>query len=152
MRLVIAECQVDYAGRLAAHLPPARRLVLMKADGSVSIHADDRAYKPLMWMSPPCWTVTEQDTWTVTNRDGEQLVISLLEVFSDSSHTLGVDPGLVKDGVEAHLQVLLAEHVSALGAGVPPGAAGVPHRHRSGRPVVPGSRRGERGRGDQAAR
>ena len=117
MRLVIAQCQVDYVGRLTAHLPLARRLLLVKSDGSVSIHADDRAYKPLMWMSPPCWTVEEAGTWTVTNKAGEQLVISLEDVLSDTSHTLGVDPGLVKDGVEAHLQVLLAEHVQTLGAG-----------------------------------
>ena len=117
MRLVIAQCQVDYVGRLTAHLPLARRLLLVKSDGSVSIHGDDRAYKPLMWMSPPCWTVEETGTWTVTNKAGEQLVISLDDVFSDTSHTLGVDPGLVKDGVEAHLQVLLAEHVQTLGAG-----------------------------------
>jgi RecB family endonuclease NucS len=117
VRLVIAECQVDYVGRLTAHLPLARRLLLVKSDGSVSIHADDRAYKPLMWMSPPCWTVEEAGTWTVTNKAGEQLVISLDDVLSDTSHTLGVDPGLVKDGVEAHLQVLLAEHVQTLGAG-----------------------------------
>ena len=117
MRLVIAECQVDYVGRLTAHLPLARRLLLVKSDGSVSIHADDRAYKPLMWMSPPCWTVEEAGTWTVTNKAGEQLVISVDEVLSDTRHTLGVDPGLVKDGVEAHLQVLLAEHVQTLGAG-----------------------------------
>ena len=117
MRLVIAQCQVDYVGRLTAHLPLARRLLLVKSDGSVSIHGDDRAYKPLMWMSPPCWTVEEAGTWTVTNKGGEQLVISLDDVFSDTSHTLGLDPGLVKDGVEAHLQVLLAEHVQTLGAG-----------------------------------
>lgn len=117
MRLVIAECQVDYVGRLTAHLPLARRLLLVKSDGSVSIHADDRAYKPLMWMSPPCWTVEQAGTWTVTNKAGEQLVISLDDVLSDTSHSLGVDPGLVKDGVEAHLQVLLAEHVQTLGAG-----------------------------------
>lgn len=117
VRLVIAQCQVDYVGRLTAHLPLARRLLLVKSDGSVSIHGDDRAYKPLMWMSPPCWTVEEAGTWTVTNKAGEQLVISLDDVFSDTSHTLGVDPGLVKDGVEAHLQVLLAEHVQTLGAG-----------------------------------
>lgn len=117
MRLVIAECQVDYVGRLSAHLPLARRLLLMKADGSVSIHADDRAYKPLMWMSPPCWTEVEGDRWTVTNKAGEQLLITVEELFADSAHELGVDPGLVKDGVEAHLQELLAEHVQTLGAG-----------------------------------
>ncbi len=118
VRLVIAECQVDYVGRLTAHLPLARRLLLVKADGSVSIHADDRAYKPLMWMSPPCWTEVDGPTWTVTNKAGEQLVISVDEVLSDTAHTLGTDPGLVKDGVEAHLQALLAEHVQTLGAGL----------------------------------
>lgn len=104
-------------GRLTAHLPLARRLLLIKADGSVSIHADDRAYKPLMWMSPPCWTQVEGDRWTVTNKAGEQLLITVEEVLADSVHDLGVDPGLVKDGVEAHLQELLAEHVQTLGAG-----------------------------------
>ncbi|GAB2922500.1 endonuclease NucS [Rhodococcus aerolatus] len=117
VRLVIARCQVDYVGRLTAHLPLATRLLLVKSDGSVSIHADDRAYKPLMWMSPPCWTVEEPASWTVTNKAGEQLVIGIEDVLSDSHHELGVDPGLVKDGVEAHLQELLAEHVSTLGEG-----------------------------------
>ncbi|OZF00969.1 endonuclease [Rhodococcus sp. 15-1154-1] len=121
MRLVIARCQVDYVGRLTAHLPPARRLLLVKSDGSVSIHADDRAYKPLNWMSPPCWTVesTENDTikWVVTNKAGEELRITIEDVELDSSHELGVDPGLVKDGVESHLQELLAEHVETLGEG-----------------------------------
>ena len=117
MRLLIARCQVDYAGRLTAHLPMAIRLILVKADGSVSIHADDRAYKPLNWMSPPC-TLDEGDgMWTVANPAGERLVITLDEVLHDSEHELGVDPGLVKDGVEAHLQELLAEHVETLGPG-----------------------------------
>ncbi|MFY2787838.1 endonuclease NucS [Rhodococcus sp. MALMAid1271] len=121
MRLVIARCQVDYIGRLTAHLPSARRLLLVKSDGSVSVHADDRAYKPLNWMSPPCWMVetTEDETinWVVTNKAGEELRISIDEVELDSSHELGIDPGLVKDGVESHLQELLAEHVSTLGEG-----------------------------------
>jgi RecB family endonuclease NucS len=117
VRLVIARCSVDYVGRLTAHLPSATRLLLIKADGSVSIHADDRAYKPLNWMSPPCWLVESDDVWTVTNKAGERLVISLEEVLHDSSHELGIDPGLVKDGVEAHLQALLAEHVHTLGVG-----------------------------------
>jgi RecB family endonuclease NucS len=117
VRLVIARCQVDYVGRLTAHLPLATRLLLVKSDGSVSIHADDRAYKPLMWMSPPCWTVEEPASWTVTSKAGEQLVIGIDEVLSDTRHELGVDPGLVKDGVEAHLQELLAEHVATLGQG-----------------------------------
>jgi RecB family endonuclease NucS len=122
VRLVVARCQVDYSGRLAAHLPLAVRLLLVKADGSVSVHADDRAYKPLNWMSPPCRTVEDVDDdgvlrWTVTNPAGETLQILLPEVLHDSIHELGPDPGLRKDGVEQHLQVLLAEHVGALGDG-----------------------------------
>ncbi|MFB7663029.1 endonuclease NucS [Kitasatospora sp. NPDC056138] len=117
MRLVIARCSVDYAGRLSAHLPSATRLILVKADGSVSIHADDRAYKPLNWMSPPCSLKEADSTWTVTNKAGEKLIITLEEVLHDSSHELGVDPGLVKDGVEAHLQELLADRMEVLGAG-----------------------------------
>jgi len=121
VRLVIARCTVDYVGRLTAHLPSAPRLILVKADGSVSIHADDRAYKPLNWMSPPCTlrvgTGDEAGLWTVTNKAGERLVITVEEVLHDSSHELGVDPGLVKDGVEAHLQALLADQIETLGAG-----------------------------------
>ncbi|MBA3797881.1 MAG: endonuclease NucS [Geodermatophilaceae bacterium] len=121
MRLVVARCTVDYLGRLTAHLPPALRLLLVKADGSVSIHADDRAYKPLNWMSPPCTLRETADEdgmlWTVTNKLGEQLLIRLESIEHDSFHQLGVDPGLVKDGVEAHLQELLAEHVHTFGTG-----------------------------------
>lgn len=114
MRLVIATCTVDYAGRLSAHLPSAKRLILVKADGSVSIHADDRAYKPLNWMSPPCSLIideAEEHIWTVQNKAGEQLIITIEELHHDSEHELGEDPGLSKDGVEAHLQELLALHV-----------------------------------------
>jgi len=114
---VVARCSVDYVGRLTAHLPTATRLLLVKADGSVSIHADDRAYKPLNWMSPPCWLVQEEGLWRVQNKAGEQLIVTIEEVLHDSEHELGVDPGLVKDGVEAHLQALLAEQVEVLGAG-----------------------------------
>ncbi|MEV7771440.1 endonuclease NucS [Kitasatospora sp. NPDC086791] len=117
MRLVIARCSVDYAGRLSAHLPSATRLILVKADGSVSIHADDRAYKPLNWMSPPCAVKEADGVWTVENKAGEKLIITLEEVLHDSSHELGVDPGLIKDGVEAHLQELLADRMEVLGAG-----------------------------------
>jgi RecB family endonuclease NucS len=118
MRLVIARCSVDYAGRLSAHLPSATRLLLIKADGSLSVHADDRAYKPLNWMSPPCsFKETEDNLWTVTNKAGEQLIITIEEILHDSSHELGVDPGLIKDGVEAHLQELLADRVEVLGEG-----------------------------------
>ena len=117
MRLVIARCSVDYAGRLTAYLPPAKRLLIVKADGSVLVHSDGGSYKPLNWMSPPC-TLKEQDgLWTVTNKAGEQLIITLEEVFHDSSHTLGLDPGLQKDGVESHLQKLLAEQIETLGTG-----------------------------------
>ena len=119
MRLVIAQCTVDYLGRLTAHLPSARRLLLIKADGSVSVHADDRAYKPLNWMSPPCWLTEADDglVWVVENKSGEQLRITIEQIEHDSSHELGTDPGLVKDGVEAHLQELLAEHIELLGEG-----------------------------------
>jgi RecB family endonuclease NucS len=119
MRLLVATCTVDYVGRLTAHLPEATRLILFKADGSVSIHADDRAYKPLNWMSPPCFTTevneTDKKIITVENKAGERLVITVNQVIHNSTHELGIDPGLVKDGVEAHLQVLLAEHVETFG-------------------------------------
>jgi RecB family endonuclease NucS len=119
MRLLVATCTVDYVGRLTAHLPEAIRLILFKADGSVSIHADDRAYKPLNWMSPPCFTTevneTDKKIITVENKAGERLVITVSQVIHNSTHELGIDPGLVKDGVEAHLQVLLAEHVETFG-------------------------------------
>jgi len=113
----VARCSVDYVGRLTAHLPMAPRLLLVKADGSVSVHADDRAYKPLNWMSPPCSLREEGDRWTVTNKAGEKLIITFDEVLHDSSHELGTDPGLVKDGVEAELQRLLAEQIQTLGTG-----------------------------------
>jgi hypothetical protein len=95
----------------------ANRLLLIKADGSVSIHSDDRAFKPLNWMSPPCWLIEEPGTWVVQNKGGEKLVITLEEVMHDTKHELGVEPGLIKDGVESDLQKLLAEHVVTLGAG-----------------------------------
>jgi len=112
---------VDYAGRLSSHLPQATRLLLVKADGSVSIHADDRAYKPLNWMSPPCTLTHDVDdlglgTWTVVNKAGEKLIITIHELLHDTSHELGIDPGLVKDGVEAHLQELLALHLDTFGS------------------------------------
>ena len=119
MRLVVAECQVDYVGRLSAHLPMARRLLLLKADGSVSVHADDRAYKPLNWMSPPCSLVEVDDeehtVWEITNKAGERLIIRIAGIEHDWTGTFGTDPGLVKDGVEAHLQQLLAEQVGVFG-------------------------------------
>jgi RecB family endonuclease NucS len=115
VRLVIARCSVDYIGRLTAHLPPAVRLLMVKADGSVSIHADDRAYKPLNWMSPPCRVEEAPGVWRVVNKTGEELRITLDEVLHDSSHDLGIDPGLRKDGVEAHLQELLAATPATFG-------------------------------------
>ena len=117
MRLVVARCSVDYVGRLTAHLPAAVRLLMVKADGSVSIHADDRAYKPLNWMSPPCRIEEAPGVWRVVNKAGEELRITLDEIFHDSSHDLGVDPGLGKDGGEAHLQVQLAASPHVLGEG-----------------------------------
>jgi RecB family endonuclease NucS len=117
VRLVIARCSVDYIGRLTAHLPPAVRLLMVKADGSVSVHADDRAYKPLNWMSPPCRIEEAPGVWRVVNKAGEELRITLEEIFQDTSYELGSDPGLVKDGVEAHLQELLAAAPAILGAG-----------------------------------
>jgi RecB family endonuclease NucS len=118
MRLVVATCTVDYVGRLAAHLPSAVRLLMVKADGSVSIHADGGAYKPLNWMSPPCQLTIEPDRWVVTNAKGETLTVVLDEVHADHTHHLGVDPGLQKDGVEAHLQELLAAHPEVLADGL----------------------------------
>lgn len=128
MRVVIARCSVDYIGRLEAHLPMADRLLMVKADGSVSIHADDRAYKPLNWMTPPCSlseapildeedNPTGQQLWTVENKKGEQLRITIDAIHSEQNFDLGQDPGLVKDGVETHLQELLAEHIDTLGDG-----------------------------------
>jgi hypothetical protein len=117
VRLVIAECSVDYAGRLTAHLPRARRLLLVKADGSVLVHSDGGSYKPLNWMSPPCRLEESPGAWRVVSKGGEELLITIEEILHDSSHDLGTDPGLVKDGVEAHLQELLAAQLDLLGKG-----------------------------------
>jgi endonuclease len=117
VRLVIAKCSVDYAGRLSAHLPLATRLIMVKADGSVLVHSDGGSYKPLNWMSPPCRLAESDSTWVVTGKSGETLTVHIEEVISDSSHLLGEDPGLVKDGVEAHLQELLAAQPHVLGEG-----------------------------------
>jgi endonuclease len=116
MRLVIARCTVDYQGRLAAHLPLATRLIMIKADGTILIHADSQS-KPLNWMTPPCSLRVDEGTWTVTNKAGEALVITVEDVLDDTMHELGVDPGLQKDGVEAHLQQLLADRCEVLGPG-----------------------------------
>ncbi len=129
MRVVIARCSVDYQGRLQAHLPLATRLLLVKADGSVLIHSDGGSYKPLNWMSPPCAMAEVspeaheiadgvESVWVVQHAKSEdRLRVMLHEVLHDSAHELGLDPGLVKDGVEAHLQRLLAEHIATLGPG-----------------------------------
>jgi RecB family endonuclease NucS len=114
MRLLVARCSVTYAGRLGASLAPGVRLVLLKADGSVAIHSDAKAYKPLNWMSPPCAIVERDDTIVATNPKGETLEITLHEVLHDTKIELGDDPGLLKDGVEAELQQLLAARVAAL--------------------------------------
>ncbi|WP_165140607.1 endonuclease NucS [Microbacterium endophyticum] len=127
MRLVIARCSVDYAGRLNAHLPLATRLLLHKSDGSLLVHSDGGSYKPLNWMSPPCTLAVEEpeqdavdagviQQWRVTHgKTGDSLVVRIFEVIHDSTHELGVDPGLIKDGVEADLQRLLAEQVDVIG-------------------------------------
>jgi endonuclease len=118
VRLVIANCSVDYAGRLDAHLPPAVRLIMVKADGCVAIHADGGAYKPLNWMNAPNTRREEPDRWVITNPKGETLTVSLHAVLSDIEHELGDDPGLQKDGVEAHLQELLAASPAAIESGL----------------------------------
>lgn len=131
VRIVIARCQVDYTGRLTAHLPMATRVIMVKADGSVLVHSDGGSYKPLNWMSPPCRLTSHPapeevaealgepvaEVWEVVGKDGDTLRIAITEFFGDYSHDLGIDPGLQKDGVEAHLQELLAEHVTTLGEG-----------------------------------
>src|ERR687888_429854 len=118
MRLVIARCRVEYTGRLSARLPTAKRLLVVKADGSVLVHADGGAYKPLNWMSPPCTLVQEPSRWRGSNRTGQTMTIDIHEVLHDSEHELGLEPGLAKDGVERDLQRLLAEHCQLLGPGL----------------------------------
>ena len=123
MRLVIANCTVDYSGRLDAHLSEAVRLIMIKADGCISIHADGGAYKPLNWMNAPnnIHESTDDDdelTWLVTNEKNEKLTIKVHELISDFSQDMGIDPGLQKDGVEAHLQELLAANVDKISDGM----------------------------------
>ncbi|MHA3684730.1 endonuclease NucS [Leucobacter sp. HY1908] len=129
MRIVVADCSVDYAGRLSAHLPRAKRVLMLKGDGSILVHSDGGSYKPLNWMSPPCSrTVLELEDdhraagiielWQVTQKKtADKLVVSLFEILHDTSFDLGVDPGLIKDGVEAHLQELLADQIELVGDG-----------------------------------
>ncbi|MGZ5383850.1 MAG: endonuclease NucS [Acidimicrobiia bacterium] len=118
MRLMIARCSVDYEGRLTAHLPMATRLIMVKADGCVAVHADGGAYKPLNWMNAPNYLEERDGEWVVTNPRGERLVITIEEVMQDTALEFGSDPGLEKDGVEAHLQVLLAERPGVLEEGL----------------------------------
>ena len=122
MRLVIAKCTVDYSGRLDAHLSEAVRLIMVKADGCVAVHADGGAYKPLNWMNAPNHIREYEEDgelrWTVTNEKKEQLTIQLHEILSDFTEEMGLDPGLQKDGVEAHLQELLAANVEKISAGM----------------------------------
>ena len=118
MRLVIARCSVDYSGRLTAHLPEATRLIMVKADGTLAIHSDGNASKPLNWMVAPNVLETHDDHWVVTNNKGELLTIWISEILEDVTHELGDDPGLVKDGVEAHLQELLASRPDVLEEGL----------------------------------
>ncbi len=125
MHIVIARCTVDYDGRLTAHLPEAVRLLMVKADGCVAVHADGGAYKPLNWMNAPnSLTVDEgedgasEQVWHVRSPKGEQLTITIHEVLAEMDHEMGIDPGLVKDGVEAHLQELLAADPTAIDDGL----------------------------------
>lgn len=123
MRLVIARCSVDYAGRLSAHLPMATRLLMLKGDGSILVHSDSGSYKPLNWMNPPCTISVQepdeeqlalgvQEVWRVSQaKTADILYVLIYEVIHELEHHLGIDPGLIKDGVEAHLQELLAEHL-----------------------------------------
>jgi RecB family endonuclease NucS len=117
VRLVIAKCSVDYDGRLQAHLPLATRLIMVKADGCVAIHADGGAYKPLNWMNAPNRLVEGDGEWRVTNDKSETLIITLHKIVSDTAHEMGRDPGLEKDGVEAHLQELLANDPTSIAEG-----------------------------------
>jgi RecB family endonuclease NucS len=118
VRVLIADCSVEYAGRLGARLPRALRLLVLKADGSIAVHADAKAYKPLNWMSPPCTIRDDGDQLVATNPGGERLTIELHEVLHDYAVELGDDPGLAKDGVEAELQDLIAKRVAALRDGL----------------------------------
>ena len=129
MRIVVARCSVDYAGRLSAHLPLATRVLMLKSDGSILIHSDGGSYKPLNWMSPPCVLSHEEpdadvaaagvtQVWRVSHaKTADLLVVNIHEVYAEMEHDLGDDPGLTKDGVEAHLQKLLAEQIEVLGEG-----------------------------------
>ena len=162
MRIVVADCTVNYAGRLSAHLPRATRLILIKADGSLLIHAEAGAYKPLNWMNAPNHLVEEGDRWFITNGKGEELTIDLHEIHMDTAVDLGEDPGLQKDGVELELQRLLAEQPEVIEEGLtlirreyptPIGPVDLLCRDASGTTVaVEVKRRGEIGGVEQLAR
>ena len=113
---MVARCSVQYQGRLGARLAEAVRLIVLKQDGSIAVHSDAKAYKPLNWMNPPCTITHTDDTITAVTPKGESLVIELHEVLADVSHEFGADPGLEQDGVEAELQAALAARVEALRA------------------------------------
>ena len=119
MRLIVARCSVDYSGRLSAHLPEALRLIILKADGSVLVHADAGGYKPLNWMTPPTAIDEEGDRIVVRKLKGEDMLeIHLAEVVSDVDHLMDFDADrLSKDGVEADLQVALADAPQFCGEG-----------------------------------
>jgi endonuclease len=121
VRLVVARCEVRYTGRLAAYLPESTRLLMLKEDGSVLVHADAGGYKPLNWMTPP--TVVEEDAASIVVRKRagkteDRLEITLHEVVSDVSYDMGEAAELEKDGVERELQEVLAERPEALGEGI----------------------------------
>ena len=124
MRLIVARCEVRYSGRLDALLPEALRLIMIKADGSVLLHADAGGYKPLNWMTPPTVVEESPGMMVVRKRAGsseDRLEIAISEVLSDSSHEMGSpdeDAALAKDGVEGHLQELLAEQPHRCGEGL----------------------------------
>lgn len=166
MRVCVAECSVDYSGRLDAHLDRAKRLILVKADGSVLVHADGGSYKPLNWMAPPCALSERLPTadevaagvtgvWEVRHaKTDDLLVIRIHEILSDLDVALGIDPGLRKDGVEKHLQALLADGLEGvLGQGwtlirreypTPVGPVDLLVRDPAGEPVaIEVKRRGE---------
>ena len=118
MRLVVARCEVEYSGRLSAHLPASTRLLIFKADGSVLVHADAGGFKPLNWMTPPTVFEERDDVLVIRKRAGrseDRLEIRLLEVLSDVEHEMGEAAALEKDGVEADLQQALAATPEALG-------------------------------------
>ncbi|HEY4348696.1 MAG TPA: endonuclease NucS [Gaiellaceae bacterium] len=121
MRLIVARCEVTYTGRLTAFLPASTRLLMIKADGSVLIHADAGGFKPLNWMTPPVVLEDGGDTLVVRKRAGrteDRLEIRLLEVLSDVDHEMGEAAALEKDGVERDLQLALAANPEAVAEGL----------------------------------